>query len=116
MDVCEDSVWARRIAKWTGFDANEIQAILRSVHSQRGHGKLRNWLNLMGYEGAPVQVVYTSDLERELEVGLCILERLLNTRFQSQRRDMAKVALMYTSIWDAGEWTVTMGYSDCLVQ
>jgi len=96
--VCEDSFFGRRLAKWTGFCEHDLTKLLRCVHDQQGHPVIMKWLRQRGYRGN-VRVVYTSDLERELEVGLRVWERMLGFRFQSKQRDRAKVNLMYTGFW-----------------
>jgi hypothetical protein len=96
--VCEDSFFGRRLAKWTGLEAIELSATLKEAHENQGHKVVERFLRQRGYRGS-VRVVYTSDLERELETALRIWERMLGFRFRSKYRDRAKVNLMYTGFW-----------------
>ncbi len=96
--VCEDSIFARRLAAQTGLKEDELLQILRTVHEQQGHPVLLNWIRQNGYHGS-VQVVYTSDITREIDVALRIWQRLGRFKIPTRDKDMSMVKLMYTSLW-----------------
>jgi hypothetical protein len=96
--ICEDSLFARRIYKSTSLKIDEIQQALKSVHNDLGHRAICNWIRSFGYKGE-IEVMYTSDIEKELELGLRFWERDLGFSFNNKERDGAKVKLMYTGIW-----------------
>jgi len=96
--VCEDSLFARKLARWTKLPAEELAQILRQVHDDQGRPVIANWLAAGGFRGQ-VKVVYSSDLEQKLEVALRGWERTLGWSFRSSERDRAKVQLMYTPFW-----------------
>lgn len=96
--VCEDSLFAKRLAMHTGLHKDQLQRILKEVHVKQGHPVLCNWLKSFGYSGN-IEVVYTSDLEKELRVGVKFWERLLGFHFQNRYQEFAKVELMHTAIW-----------------
>jgi hypothetical protein len=96
--VCEDSIFARRLAAQTGFKEDELLQIFRTVHEQQGHPVLLNWVRQNGYHG-PVEVVYTSDLAQEIDVALRIWQRLGRFKISARDKDMAAVKLMYTPLW-----------------
>jgi hypothetical protein len=56
----------------------DLTEILRATHQRLGHPVIVNWLRNGGFQGL-VQVVYTSELDRELETGLRIWENMLGT-------------------------------------
>ncbi|RIL11803.1 MAG: hypothetical protein DCC75_01665 [Proteobacteria bacterium] len=96
--VCEDSIWARRIEKWTGLPQEDIAGILKELHQERGERILERWFKEGGYSG-PVRVVYTSDIEPALCAAREIWQRLLGQPFDPRKTDQAAVNLMYTSLW-----------------
>lgn len=96
--VSEDSFFADRISSYTRFPKNDVQRILHNVHEQQGHPTLIQYLRNQGYKGE-VDVIYTSDIEEELDLGLRIWERFLGSKFRSCDRNYAKVELMYTGLW-----------------
>lgn len=96
--VSEDSFFADRLSSYTGLDRNELQAVLHDVHEQQAHPVLINFLNNYGYSGN-VDVVYTSEIENELDVALRMWERMLGKKFRGGDRNFAKVELMYTGFW-----------------
>lgn len=96
--VCEDSIFAERLAKHTGLDKEALQVILKRVHIDQGHRIVCNWLKSFGYQGN-VEVVYTSEIAKEIELGLALWERMLGFPFAKFERNTAKVKLMYTGIW-----------------
>ena len=96
--VVEDSIWGRRVAGWTGLPIDEISQILKTVHQTVGEKAIRGWLHAYGYNG-PVEVVYTSEIEKELDLALRIWERQLGKSFRPSKRDWAKVELMSTPLW-----------------
>lgn len=96
--VVEDSIFGRRIAGWTGLPAEELTQVFRAIHETQGKRTIERWLRNYGYKGK-VTVVYTSDLETELELALRIWERALVQPFPARKRDWAKVEMMYTPIW-----------------
>lgn len=96
--VSEDSFFAKRLASYTGLDRTEIQDILHRVHEKQGHPVLERYLKALGYTGDLV-CVYTSDIEKELEIALRMWERILGHTFRTCDRDFAKVELMYTGFW-----------------
>ncbi len=107
--VVEDSIWARRLAKWTGLNATELTHILREVHEKQGDQALLAWLSLCGYSAwrdnnneanrRDIEVVYTSDLEKELRIMLETYKLLQNIRVKAGKVDGTLVSLMYTNIW-----------------
>lgn len=94
--VCEDSLFAQRIYLHTKLPREQLQKVLKEVHIKQGHPVLCNWLKHFGYNGL-VEVVYTSDLDKELNVGVKFWERLLGGHFQNKYQACAE--LMYTAIW-----------------
>ncbi len=97
--VCEDSLFGRRIARWTGLDAEEVGQVLRLVHEEIGHPVVERWFRRWGYRGL-VKVVYTSDLEPQLDVALRFWERIGGVKKPAKGRiDLWKVKLMYTAFW-----------------
>lgn len=96
--VVEDSIFARRIAGWTGLAAADLQRVLRVVHMARGEQAVRDHLQRHGWAGELVPV-YTSAIEREHAVALRIWERCMGRSFPERDREMALVALMYTGFW-----------------
>lgn len=96
--VSEDSFFADRISNYTGLDKNDVQSVLRDTHETQGHTTLKRYLKNQGFKGE-VEVVYTSDIDRELDVALKIWERTLGTHFRGGDRNFAKVELMYTGFW-----------------
>lgn len=96
--VCEDSLFGRRLAKYTGLNEISLSRIIKDVHEKQGHRIVCNWLESFGYRGT-VNVIYTSDIEKEMEIGLRFWERSLGFTFTSRERDGAKVKMMYTGIW-----------------
>lgn len=96
--VSEDSFFADRLSSYTGLDKTEIQKVLRDVHEQQGHPVLKQYLRTNGYKGE-VNVVYTSDIDNELEVALKMWERMLGKKFRGADKNFAKVELMYTGFW-----------------
>ncbi len=98
MYVCEDSLFGRKLAKHTGLDETTLALIIKNLHEKQGHRVLCNWLESFGYKGK-ISVVYTSDIEKEMEIGLRFWERSLGFTFPARERDGAKVKMMYTGIW-----------------
>lgn len=96
--VCEDSLFAKRISVHTGLPKDELQQILKEVHTKQGHPVLCNWLKSFGYSGS-IEVVYTSDLQKELKTGVRIWERISGVSFKNKYQEFACVKLMYTAIW-----------------
>ncbi len=96
--VCEDSIWGLKLAKWLDIPQEETIALLKKVHEEQGEACILNWFQAQGYRGE-VKVVYTSDLEKSLEVGLSSWERIMKTKFRKKDRPGAKVELMYTPFW-----------------
>lgn len=96
--VVEDSMFARRLAKWTGLDAQELAHAIRSLHEGYGAGVIRRWLENYRYRGQ-VEVVYTSDLDHDLELALGIWEGEMSQTVSPSDRDRMKVELMYTPVW-----------------
>lgn len=96
--VSEDSFFAHRIASYTGLPKEEVQTVLHDVHEQQGQPTLKRYLKNQGYKGE-VEVVYTSEIEKELETSLRIWERMNGTKFRGGDRNFAKVELMYTGMW-----------------
>lgn len=94
--VCEDSLFGRKLQRMLGLDAEEVSKIIRSVHENQGHPIICRWLQQWGYHG-PVEVVYTSDLESELGMGVRIWKRIGG--FKPKDQDYLKVVLMYTAFW-----------------
>jgi hypothetical protein len=96
--VCEDSLFGRKVARWSGLDPIAVGEEIREIHEERGRVIIQRWLEQGGYKGQ-VKVVYTSDVEPALDVGLRYWERLSGICFQAKERDRAKVQLMYTPFW-----------------
>lgn len=96
--VVEDSFFSERLARQTGFDQNSIEKILRDVHKTQGEKVLRNWLYCFGYRGE-IEVVYTSQIDRDLNLSLKIWERMLGFQFRACDNEFAKVEMMYTGFW-----------------
>jgi hypothetical protein len=97
--VVEDSIFSRRISKWTGINAVELAKSLKQIHENRGKKILRNWFRNFGYKG-PVNVVYTSEIEEQLDYGVLYLADLAGIKpFKNSGIDIAKVKLMYTGFW-----------------
>lgn len=96
--VVEDSFFSERLARQTGFDRLEIEKILRSTHELQGNRVLKNWLNCFGYRGE-IEVIYTSQIDRDLNLTLKIWERLLGFQFRACDNEFAKVEMMYTGFW-----------------
>lgn len=96
--VVEDSFFAGRVGKITGLPSEELSTIFRSVHQNFGVDAIERWQKNFGYSGA-INVVYTSDIERELELVLRLWERRMGKRISPSSRDWAKVEVMYTSAW-----------------
>lgn len=96
--VCEDSLFANRLSNQNGLGALGIEEALREVHKQQGHRVIVNWLRKNGYCGS-VDVVYTSELSKEIAVALRIWQRNGNFKISDRDRDMAIVKLMYTHFW-----------------
>lgn len=96
--VSEDSFFADRISSYTGLKKGDVQSILHATHEQQGHPTLKRYLKNQGYKG-DIEVIYTSEIEKELDVALRIWERMLGTTFRGGDRNFAKVELMYTGFW-----------------
>lgn len=96
--VVEDSIFGRRLARWTKLPAEELARALRSIHQEYGAGVIQRWLANYGYTGK-VEVVYTSDLEVQLELALGIWEREMGRKVPRPERDQMKIELMYTPVW-----------------
>lgn len=96
--VVEDSFFSERLSNQTGFKRESIEKILRETHSSQGELVLRNWLQCFGYKGN-LEVVYTSQIDRDLNLSLKIWERLLGFQFRSCDNEFAKVEMMYTGFW-----------------
>ena len=96
--VCEDSLFARRISGMIKLEVQGLTEVLRQTHQELGHPIIERWLRQNGYRGK-VEVVYTSDLERELEVGLRLWSRLLKASVASRHQDVMRVRMMYTAFW-----------------
>lgn len=96
--VSEDSFFADRISSYTGLDRSDIQSILRKTHESQGHPTLEKYLKNQGYKGN-IEVVYTSEINKELDSALRIWERILGINFRGADRNFAKVELMYTGFW-----------------
>lgn len=96
--VVEDSFFGRRVAKWTGLPEPALTLAFRTVHQEYGAGVIQRWLQTYGWQGE-VEVVYTSQLEAELDLGLRIWEADMGKRIRGADRDQQKVELMYTPIW-----------------
>lgn len=96
--VVEDSFFAERLARQTGFDKVAIQTVLRNTHNDQGARVLKNWLSCFGYKGE-LQVIYTSQIDSELSVTLRIWERILGFTFRAGDVEFAKTELMYTGFW-----------------
>lgn len=94
--VCEDSLFGRKMSRWTKIDPTELGSIVRSVHETQGHAVLVKWLRQWGYRGK-VEVVYTSDLEKELSCAIRIWQKI--GQFRTKDPDYLKVVLMYTGLW-----------------
>lgn len=70
---------------------------------------MRAWLSLCGYAAwrdpnneanrRGIEVVYTSDLEKELRIMLETYKLLQNVRVKAGKVDGTLVSLMYTNIW-----------------
>lgn len=96
--VVEDSFFSERLANQTGFDRLSIEKILRETHQFQGDKILKKWLSSFGYRDS-LDVVYTSQIDRELNISLKIWERLLGFQFRSCDNEFAKVEMMYTGFW-----------------
>jgi len=96
--IVEDSIWAKRVAKWTGLNGEKIAQIFQEVHQTQGAPVIQRWLHNYGFRGQ-VDVVYSSSVERELELALRIWERQTGKNIRPADRDFAKVELMYTPLW-----------------
>lgn len=96
--VVEDSFFGRRVAKFTGLSEAGLTQAFRTVHHEYGAAVVERWLRNFGWRGE-VQVVYTSQLEAELELGLRVWEADMGKRVRPAERDQMKVELMYTPIW-----------------
>lgn len=96
--VVEDSLFAARVAKWTGLPVAELEYIFRAVHQELGAPAVREHLAAYGWYGE-LTPVYTSQIKKEHELALRIWERMMGNNFRAKDRDMAMVALMYTSLW-----------------
>lgn len=94
----ENSFFANRLSQYTGLNKGEIESVLTEIHENQGHPILKRYLENFGYNG-DLNVVYTSQVERELQLSLKIWERLLNNHFRHSDLDFAKVELMYTGFW-----------------
>lgn len=94
----EDSFFADRLSTYTGLDRDGIRVVLHDVHQKQGHPVLVNYLKCLGYKGK-VSIVYTSNVDAELNLSLRIWERLLGSTFRACDRNFAKVELMYTGLW-----------------
>lgn len=95
--VVEDSLWARRIASVVDLPPSDIQPLLKELHVSRGAPAIERWLREGGFKGT-IEPVYTSTLERELEIALKVFERMTGVDCRDNR-DRAKIQLMYTGIW-----------------
>lgn len=91
--VVEDSIWARRIAQYTGLDAHDLSAILRNVHEGQGRPVISRWLRRFGYKGNS-EVIYSSDIESALDICIRQYERARGKRVKLADKDDTKVALM----------------------
>lgn len=96
--VVEDSMFGRRLAKWTGLDAGELGRAIRTLHAEYGAGVIQRWLENYKFRGK-LEVVYTSDLDRDLELALRIWEAEADQVVSPSDRDRMKVELMYTPVW-----------------
>lgn len=96
--VVEDSIFGRRVANWTGLNADDLSKIFKNVHEEHGGPAIEKWLRNYGYQGS-VNCVYTSELEKDLDLSLRIWERSLGKPFSPNKRDWAKVEMMYTPLW-----------------
>lgn len=96
--VVEDSFFARRMAKATKLSEEELSFVFRQIHKEFGEKAVSRWLQNYGYQRG-VRAVYTSELEKELEIALRIWERETGTGISPNRRDWAKVELMYMPVW-----------------
>ncbi len=96
--VSEDSIFSRKLAKYTGLNKDLILDVLHNVHKEQGHPVLCNYLECNGFKG-DVRLVFTSEIEKELSTALRIWERLLNFNFPNPDVDAAKIELMYTGLW-----------------
>lgn len=96
--VVEDSFFSERLARQTGFNRVEIEKILRNAHKIQGSKVLKNWLRCFGYRG-DVDVIYTSQIDRDLNLTLKVWERLLGFQFRACDNEFAKVEMMYTGFW-----------------
>lgn len=96
--VVENSIWARKIAKWTGFPEGDISIMLKEIHESQGKCAVEAWLRNFGYRGE-ICISYSSDLEKELTIVIRMVERKVGRVIPSKYRDKAKVASMYSSAW-----------------
>lgn len=94
----ENSFFANRLSQYTGLNKSEIELVLTEVHQNQGHPILKKYLENYGYRGN-LNVIYTSQVEKEMQLSLKIWERLLNNHFRHSDSDFAKVELMYTGFW-----------------
>lgn len=100
--VCEDSIWGQRVYRDTGgnISAQDASDILRSVHERNGAPLISKWLKLNGYQGK-IDVVYSSQVQAELNAFLTYWERSMGRGIKPCDEDYAKVHLMYTGFWPA---------------
>lgn len=96
--VSEDSFFADRLSSYTGLEKESVQKVLHNVHEEQGHPVLERYLKSNGYKGK-VDVVYTSEMDNQLDLALKMWERLLDSNFRTADRNFAKVELMYTGFW-----------------
>jgi hypothetical protein len=95
--VVEDSLWARRIGSIVDLPPSDIAPLLKDLHTSRGAPAIERWLREGGFKGT-IEVVYTSTLDRELEIGLKAFECFTGADCRDNR-DRAKIQLMYTGLW-----------------
>jgi hypothetical protein len=95
--VVEDSLWARRIGSIVDLPPSDIAPLLKDLHTSRGAPAIERWLREGGFKGT-IEVVYTSILDRELEIGLKAFECFTGADCRDNR-DRAKIQLMYTGLW-----------------
>ncbi len=96
--VVEDSIFARRVSKWTSLPAEELKCIFHEVHKEKGVELVKKHLQSFGWKGE-VTPIYTSEIEKEHSVALKIWERMMGKKCQPNDRDIALIALMYTGLW-----------------
>lgn len=96
--VVEDSIFARRTAKWTNLPVGELEEIFYEVHKQKGVTEVEKHLALSGWKGELIPI-YTSKIVKEHTTALKIWERLMGKRCQPNDRDISLITLMYTGLW-----------------